>query len=257
MGKEKTHYIYKITLLCGNLKNKYYLGKHTTSNINDGYTGSGKIVQDYFKKYGKKKNITYKKEIIEFNTTIEKNAEREKEIIGDLWETDNNCLNLCAGGETGGLSHEPWNKGITGCFSKNTIKKMSDAKKGKPSPFKGKHGRYTKETLAKIGAAAKGRKTSEETKIKIGLASTGHKLSQESRDKISKANKGRKHSISARKKMMVPIIQYSLDNEYIREWSGATEVENTIGLSHKQIWKCLNGEKKSFGGYIWKYKRVA
>ena len=78
MGKEKTHYIYKITLLCGSLKNKYYLGKHTTSNWKDGYVGSGKIVQDYFKKYGRKKNITYKKEIIEFNTTIEKMLKGKK-----------------------------------------------------------------------------------------------------------------------------------------------------------------------------------
>lgn len=250
------HYIYKITLLCGNLTGKYYLGKHTTNNIKDGYAGSGKIVSDYFKKYGKRKGITYSKEILEYNDTMETNSQREKEIIGNLWETDSDCLNCCEGGSTGGLSRTPWNKGTTGCFSEDTIKKMSDAKKGKPSPFKGVHGRYTKETLAKISKASKGRVTSEETKRKIGEKSKGHTLSEEAKHKISIANKGFKHSKETKIKMMRPITQYSLDGEYLADWNGATEVENTIGLSHKQIWKCLKGYTKQFGGYIWKYKEV-
>ena len=108
---DKIHYIYKITLLCGKLSGKYYLGKHTTSNPKDGYTGSGRIVKDYFKKYGRKKNVTYIKEIIEYNTSMEINAEREKVIIGDLWETDPNCLNCCEGGVSGISSHPVWNKG--------------------------------------------------------------------------------------------------------------------------------------------------
>ena len=253
----KVHYIYKITLLCGTLAGKYYLGKHTTKNTKDGYAGSGKVITDYFKKYGKKKNVTYVKEIIEYNDSIETNSIREKIIIGDLWKTDPNCLNCCEGGSTGGLSIVPWNKGKIGCFSDETIKKMSDVKKGKTSPFKGVHGRYTEETLKKIGDSSRGRVTSEETKKKLSAKSKGHTLSFESRKKISIKNKGRKHSNEAKIKMMIPIVQCALDGEYIREWNGATEVENTIGISHKQIWKCLKGYRKQVGGYIWKYKEAA
>lgn len=254
---EKVHYIYKITLLCGSLAGKYYLGKHTTKNVKDGYAGSGKIVSDYFKKYGKKKGVTYLKEILEFNETMEINSEREQEIIGSLWETDPDCLNCCKGGSIGGLSTTPWNKGKKGCFSDDTIKKMSDAKKGKPSPFKGMHGRYTEDTLKKISKSGKGRKHTEEWKKDNSERMKGHAVSEITREKISNANKGKKHSKETKIKMMIPIVQLSLDGEYIREWHGATEVENTIGLSHKQIWKCLKGYKKDYGGFKWKYKEAS
>jgi len=45
-----TYYgIYKITNL---LNGKMYIGQHTTSNIDDGYMGSGKIIKYALKKYG-------------------------------------------------------------------------------------------------------------------------------------------------------------------------------------------------------------
>ena len=255
--KKKVHYIYKITLLCGSLNGKYYLGKHTTDNFKDGYAGSGTILKDYFQKYGKKKNITYRKEIIEFNNSAESNAEREKIIIGDLWKTDPDCINCCEGGVTGVSTLPAWNKGLKGCYSQETKQKMSAAKIGKDPWNKGKTGIYSEETLKKISEAGKGRVVSEETRKKHSEKSKGHKLSLESRKKISDKAKGRKWSEESKIKKMTPIIQLSLDGEYIKDWNGATEVENTIGISHKQIWKCLKGYRKQVGGYVWKYKEAS
>lgn len=46
-----TYYgIYKITNL---LDGKMYIGKHKTSNVDDGYMGSGIIISHALKKYGK------------------------------------------------------------------------------------------------------------------------------------------------------------------------------------------------------------
>lgn len=46
-----TYYgIYKITNL---LNGKMYIGQHTTSNIDDGYMGSGLAIQRAIRKYGK------------------------------------------------------------------------------------------------------------------------------------------------------------------------------------------------------------
>ena len=61
------HYIYKITCLCGSLAGHYYLGKHSTDAIpeNCGYAGSGKILKNYYQKYGQEKGITYNIEILE------------------------------------------------------------------------------------------------------------------------------------------------------------------------------------------------
>ena len=251
---QKIHYIYKITLLCGSLSGKYYYGKHTTSNQKDGYTGSGRIVKDYYKKYGRKKNVTYIKEIVEYNSTMEINAEREKIIIGDLWKTDPDCLNCCEGGVSGVSCIPVWNKGLKGCFSEETIKKMSDAKKGKTPWMKGK--KHTEESLMKMREAQKNKVISQETREKLSKAGIGRVVSEKTREKLRKAHTGKKMSAEAKIKMMTPIAQYTLDGEYVRDWNGATEVENTIGISHKQIWKCLKGYRKQVDGYVWKYKKA-
>lgn len=85
-GKENiSHYIYEINLLCGSLAGKYYIGKRTTpyNPYTESYAGSGRIIQDYYKKYGKIEGATYNKIILEFNHSKEENSKREVEIIGD------------------------------------------------------------------------------------------------------------------------------------------------------------------------------
>ena len=47
---DKYRIIYKITCLKGgkDWKGKFYIGQHTTSNINDGYAGSGTKIREYY-----------------------------------------------------------------------------------------------------------------------------------------------------------------------------------------------------------------
>lgn len=99
------HYIYKITFLCGNPEGRYYIGKRSTFRVKDGYTGSGNFCKTYFKKYGKLEGETYTKEILEYNSSKDANAEREAFYIGTLFETDPLCMNLCKGGY-GGKTYE-------------------------------------------------------------------------------------------------------------------------------------------------------
>jgi len=100
----KFYYTYKITLLKGSLAGHYYLGRHSTNNLNDGYAGSGRKITDYFKKYPKIEHQTYIKEIIAFYDNDEELNEAEKQLIGDKFLNDDLCLNLCAGGSWGMLS---------------------------------------------------------------------------------------------------------------------------------------------------------
>lgn len=102
----KFYYTYKITLLKGSLKNHYYLGQHVTDVLEDNYTGSGRIVRDYFKKYRKIEHETYEKEIIAFYDSYDELNIAEYELIGDKYETDQMCLNLRAGGNQHGISEE-------------------------------------------------------------------------------------------------------------------------------------------------------
>ena len=49
----------------------------------------------------------------------------------------------------------------------------------------------------------------------------------------------------------IPILQYDLDGNFIREWSSATDVGEEV---RKGISQCLRGKSKSSYGYVWKYK---
>ena len=60
---KKFFYIYKITLIKGSFAGHYYFGQHRTNNLNDGYAGSGRILLNYYEKYGKIEGVTYVKEI--------------------------------------------------------------------------------------------------------------------------------------------------------------------------------------------------
>lgn len=55
----------------------------------------------------------------------------------------------------------------------------------------------------------------------------------------------------------LPVIQYDLNGNFIKEWNGVREVENTLGYYHSNISICCKGKVKTAYGYIWKYKEVA
>lgn len=95
----KYHYIYKITRNDGS--GKYYIGMHSTNDLNDNYFGSGIILAKSIKKYGK---ATHIKEILEFCDSRNHLCDREKEIIGDYWKYDDCCMNVKPGG-LGGWQH--------------------------------------------------------------------------------------------------------------------------------------------------------
>ena len=94
------HYIYKTTNL---INNKYYIGLHSTNNLEDGYLGSGLKLRRSIRKYGKQ---NFKKEILEFCNNLEHLKQREKEIVDlDLLQ-DKLCMNLMLGGQGGNFSGE-------------------------------------------------------------------------------------------------------------------------------------------------------
>ena len=50
------------------------------------------------------------------------------------------------------------------------------------------------------------------------------------------------------------ILQYSKSGDFIREWTGAHEVERVLGIDNSHIIACCKGKLKSSGGFVWKYK---
>lgn len=54
----------------------------------------------------------------------------------------------------------------------------------------------------------------------------------------------------------IPIIQYDLDNNYIREWESAKECYDNTGISRSKICNVCKGQRRQTGGYIFRYKEV-
>lgn len=96
--RRKFHYIYKITRL--DESGKYYIGMHSTDDINDGYFGSGSVLSKSIKKHGKEK---HSKEILEYLESREALKLREKELVDHTTLKDPLCLNLQLGGGEGGF----------------------------------------------------------------------------------------------------------------------------------------------------------
>lgn len=77
---------------------KVYIGKHQTSNLEDGYMGSGQLIRCAVKKYGVD---AFDKEVLHvFETEIEMNA-KEAELVTEEFCLREDTYNLCPGGNGG------------------------------------------------------------------------------------------------------------------------------------------------------------
>lgn len=102
---------------------------------------------------------------------------------------------------------------------------------------------------------------SDETRLKLQYVK-----SSEHRKKLSNAKLGTNNPFYLKKRKghsdwllknhpnRKPVIQYDLNNNVIKEWNSAKDVENMIQIKHKNISACCRGNRKTAGGYIWKFK---
>jgi hypothetical protein len=162
---QKFHYIYKIT----NTKNgNYYIGMHSTDEMEDDYMGSGKRVRNSIRKHGLEVHI---KEILEFHDNRESLREREKEIVNQNLLEDPKCMNLQTGGGGGFINEKHMKKcGSAGnqkmiLLCEDPLYKEEFTKKCKSSEtWKNLHteGKFSYDNF-------KGKKHTEESKKMIGI----------------------------------------------------------------------------------------
>lgn len=93
----KKHSVYKIT---NNINSRYYIGVHSTLNINDSYMGSGDLIKKSISKYG---IDNFKKEILFEYDELYQAYEKERELVKTLYE-DPLSYNMNSGGK-GGWGH--------------------------------------------------------------------------------------------------------------------------------------------------------
>lgn len=87
------HIIYKIT---NTINKKYYIGRHSTNNVDDGYMGSGIWIKNAIRKYGRENFI---KEILDEANSSAELWELEKKYVNEDVVKDENSYNMCVGGK--------------------------------------------------------------------------------------------------------------------------------------------------------------
>ena len=120
-SRRKYHYIYQTTCI---ITGRYYIGMHSTDNLEDGYIGSGKRLWHSINKYGKENHQT---EILEFLPTREELKQREAKIVNEELIGDVMCLNLQLGGG-GGFVNEEHHRKMRKGSSKWSKKAWEDGK---------------------------------------------------------------------------------------------------------------------------------
>lgn len=112
-------YLYKIENL---LDGKYYIGVHKTSNLDDGYFGSGKRLHKAISKYG----IEYfKKNILQFFDNESDMFNAEASIVNEEFVRDRQTYNMKVGGNGGWtyVHDNGLNRGFTGKTHSDEIRK--------------------------------------------------------------------------------------------------------------------------------------
>ena len=84
--------LYRIT---NKLNGKVYIGCHKTDNIDDGYMGSGRIIKQALKRYGKE---NFDKEILHICDSAEQMFDMESAIVNEEFVAREDTYNLRTGG---------------------------------------------------------------------------------------------------------------------------------------------------------------
>lgn len=166
---KKYHFIYKTTCL---INNKYYIGMHSTNELNDGYIGSGKRLRYSINKYGIE---NFKCEILEFLPDRELLSKREKELVNEEMLKDLNCLNLAIGGH-GGKTYD--NLEIRSAAGRKSMTMLNERRKTDPA-YKLKCAIASKKNLRlalEVSPRFLGKTHSTETKRKMSKSSKGKGL---------------------------------------------------------------------------------
>jgi hypothetical protein len=172
--QKKYHYIYKTTNL---INNKYYIGMHSTDNINDGYLGSGKRLWFSINYHGKE---NHKFEILEYCKNRKELRRREEEIVNEELLNEELCMNLKTGGDGGLVDDNHYQN-----FTKAGMDNFNKSKKQREKTLSIK--RKDKDWLKMLSERVKeGHKASGFDNITF----KGKKHSDESKKKMSESKKG-------------------------------------------------------------------
>jgi hypothetical protein len=157
------HFIYRITC---NLNGKYYIGMHSTFNLEDGYMGSGKRIRYSINKHGIENHT---REILEFLPDRSSLKIREREIVNRELIKEDQCMNIMEGGDGGFISDEQQKRRSEAATTAVWKKRRNDPEMMKR--FKERASKNIKQLHIEGKVKVpnwKGRRHKQETKDKVG-----------------------------------------------------------------------------------------
>ena len=261
-------YLYKIT---NKITGKCYIGvtiqpdyqsrwrKHINSLR---YKEGCPLLKKSMKKHGVE-NFTFEILIICFDEDVVK---YEKEYIKKYNSQQPNGYNILSGGQIGdgfvGYKHSP-----------ETIEKIKE--KGRQFREKNPHHFETyreklKKSMEKVDTSSCVKNSEKFKKAMIKRKEEYVKgvkiVSEEQKKKISEGLKKyfetnqpnsiniEKHRESMTKSVGKPVLQYTPDGIFVKEYPSISEAGRTSTVKNKNIQNVLSGKNKTAGGFIWKYK---
>lgn len=235
---DKNWCVYKHTNL---VNGKIYIGitsKKPNQRWRDGQGyWSNKYFHNAIQKYGWNEGFSH--EILENGLSEEEAKQKEIEYIAKFNSLAPNGYNQTIGGE--------------GCRGW----KMTDEQK-KAISLRNKGLKRSPEICEFLRRRQLGKKHTEETKRKMSKSQTGRKHTEESIQKMRIARKAigipPEATAAAAEWHKKPILQYTLQGEFVREWNSAADASKELGISQHGIYRCVNGSSKSSAGYVWERK---
>lgn len=245
------YYFYKIT---NNIDGKYYYGVHSTTNINDGYMGSGQYIRNAINKYGVN-NFT--KTIMRYFVDNNDMYEYEKLIVNNDIVNDPMSYNIALGGKGNpiyGLTNEQkeiWKNKIRDAHIGKTLsdehkKNIGLSNIGKHDSLKGRKRPNISKALKGHIPWNKGISATEESKEKNRQSHLGKKASEETKRRMCISQSGKKKPKTSEKLLGKP--KSEEHKQHIREAKLGThpseETRQKIRDSHKgKHWKLINGTR--------------
>lgn len=177
----------------------------------------------------------------------------EKELILKYDSRDyRKGYNCSPGGDGGnglsGESHPMYGKHHT----PETVKSMSDKKKGVP---------YSPERYASFLESLDREALRERAYRTIAGYNRGKTVSDETRRKIAESNRGQTRSEKTKanisKSKSKAVTQLTKEGAVVREWVSARQAAIELGVQAGHISKVCKGQRKTAGGYVWRYKQTS
>lgn len=241
---------------------KTYIGVHSTKSVDDGYIGCGVFKESdarrlnlpFHRAVNKYGYASFERHILSFYETYDEALEEERYLVGKSWVMSDENYNVALGGRGGSLYtfSDEKKKGIYDKIayknrgrkrSKDFCDRISFMRKGKP--LSESHKKSLSDNHPKYWL---GQKRDSSVSDAISKARKGILLSSEHKLKLAASKIGNKNGAKA-------IIQYSVNNEYINEYSSLTEAAKSINVCRSALSNHLLKGCGVTGGYKFKYKK--